>query len=68
MRRNLVRNAGNEEPGSSADLWNEIRYLDPDLEHIETNSGNSDREAIIAVLFILFLMFFVGWSFHIRGL
>lgn len=68
MRRNLVRNAGNEEPGSSEDLWNEIRYLDPDLERVERSSGNSDHAAIIALVFILFLMFVVDWSLHVRGL
>ena len=68
MRRNQVTNATNEEPGSSADLWNEIRYLDPDLEGVETNSGNSDHAAIIAFVFILFLMFVVDWSLHVRGL
>ena len=68
MRRNLVRNAGNEEPGRGADVWNEIRYLDPDLQRIEANSGNSDPAAIIAFVFILFLMFVVDWSLHVRGL
>lgn len=68
MRNNLARGTANEEPDSSADLWNQILYLDPDFERMQTNPRNGDHAAIIAVLFILILMFVVVWSLHGRGL
>ena len=42
MQKNLARDAIGEEPGNSMDLWNEIHYLDPDLQPAERDQRNSD--------------------------
>lgn len=56
MRKNLARGAIGEEPGNSIDLWNEIHYLDPDLQRAERELRSSDGMwIIIALLFGLLL-------------
>ena len=56
MRKNLARDAIGEEPGNSIDLWNEIHYLDPDLQPAERDQRNIDGIWIlIALLFGLLL-------------
>ena len=57
MRKNMARSAISEEPpGNSADLWNEIHYLDPDLPRAETDQKSSDGMAIIIAILFGFLM------------
>lgn len=57
MRKNLARNAISEEPGNNMELWKEIHYLDPDLQHAERDQRSSDGMGIIiALLFGLLLV------------
>jgi hypothetical protein len=56
VRKNLARDAIGEEPGNSTYLWNEIHYLDPDLQRAERDQRNSEGMwIIIALLFGLLL-------------
>ena len=67
MRKNLTRNAINHEPGNSEDLWNEIHYLDPDLQRAKRDQRSSDGIAIaIAILFGLMLI--SGLCLYVRTL
>lgn len=67
MRKNLTRNATNGEPGNSTDLWNEIHYLDPDLQRVERDQRSSDGIGIvIAILFGLLLI--SGVCLYVRTL
>ena len=68
MRKNPARNTVTEKLENSVDLWNEIRYLDPDLQCAETSTGLSDPAAIIAALLMLIFVFVVAWSLQVRGL
>jgi hypothetical protein len=52
VQKNLARDAIGEEPGNSMDLWNEIHYLDLDLQRAQRDQRNSDGIWIlIALLF-----------------
>jgi hypothetical protein len=67
VRKNLTRNATNGEPGNSTDLWNEIHYLDPDLQRVERDQRSSDGIGIvIAILFGLLLI--SGVCLYVRTL
>ena len=67
MRRNLARDAIREEPENSVDLWNEIRYLDPDLQRADIDQKGTDGMAIIiAILFGLLLI--SGLCLYVRTL
>ena len=67
MRKNVARNATNDEPGNSADLWNEIQYLDPDLQRAARDQRAGEGTAvIIAILFGLLLM--SGLCLYVRTL
>ena len=67
MRKNLARDAIGEEPGNSTDLWNEIHYLDPDLQRAERDQRNGDGIwIIIALLFALLLI--SGLCLYVRTL
>jgi len=66
VRKNLTRNATNGEPGNSEDLWNEIHYLDPDLQRAERDQRSSDGMIIIAILFGLLLI--SGLCLYVRTL
>lgn len=66
MRRNLARNAIGGEPGNSVDIWNEIRYLDPDLQCSEKDDKNSDRAAIIIIALLFGLVLISGLSLYVR--
>jgi hypothetical protein len=67
VRKNLARDAISEEPGNSIDLWNEIHYLDPDLQRAERDQRSSDGMwIIIALLFALLLI--SGLCLYVRTL
>ena len=67
MRKNLAKNATNDEPGNSANLWNEIHYLDPDLQHAERDQRSSDGIAII-IAFLFGLLLISGLCLYVRTL
>ena len=66
MRKNLTGNGTNLEPGNSEDLWNEIHYLDPDLQRAERDQRSRDGMIIIAILFGLLLI--SGLCLYVRTL
>lgn len=67
MGKNLARNAISEEPGDSVDLWNEIHYLDPDLQRAERDQRNSDVMGII-IAFLFGLLLVSGLCLYVRTL
>jgi hypothetical protein len=67
MRKNLARNATNDEPGNSADLWNEIRYLDPDFQRAERDQRSSVGMAFI-IAFLFGLLLISGLCLYVRTL
>jgi hypothetical protein len=62
-RQNLRRKTIDEEPINGEDLFERIRYLDPDLDH-----RRGDLIGIIVLLLVVFLICAVGLSLHFRGL
>lgn len=62
-RHNLQKRAIDEEIISSEEVWETIRYLDPDLRR-----KKGDLIGIIALLWAVALLFVIGLALHQRGL
>jgi hypothetical protein len=62
-RQNLQKRAIDEEIISSEEVWETIRYLDPDL-----GRKKGDLIGIIALLWVVALLFVIGLALHQRGL
>jgi hypothetical protein len=62
-RKGVARKIIDEELFNSEDVWNTIRYLDPDSDH-----KRSDLPAVIAVLLVALLITAVSLCLHFRGL
>lgn len=62
-RHNLQKRAIDEDVISSEEVWETIRYLDPDL-----GRKKGDLIGIIALLWVVALLFVIGLALHQRGL
>ena len=61
MRKSLPKNTADEELITGEELWEQIRYLDPDVNR---NGGNFI--CIVALLLIASLICAVGLYLHVR--
>jgi hypothetical protein len=62
-RKGVARKIIDEELLNSEDVWNAIRYLDPDSDH-----KGSDLPAVITVLLVALLISAVTLCLHFRGI
>jgi hypothetical protein len=69
MRGNAERRTY-KEPTSSHEVWNKIRYLDPDVQQVQARSQfkESNRLGIVAVLFAAILLCVIALALYLRGI
>ena len=62
------KNPTYKEPMSSQEIWSEIRYLDPDVQHIHATSqpNKSDRMTIVAVLFAVVVICVIALASYLH--